>query len=233
MALCVYQNTDNDLNPFYSFHVSVIESTEGYTFKSMTKRAPCLHTVHEVNAKKRLIVWKDNRYNDKWYNKKSGWYFYWSICVQNKLLHLWNTKWFFWERQALALFCHLKSLKVTFIGLPRSLKQNVVKQDMNLFSQDFKKYPIWPNVILFIRFQKKSEWAGAHNITSFPSSPYVSCSSWTVSNMYGHIFALPRANSLLFFLKITVGHSIGCIVEWQTRKLRTWMTCSRMQQNPN
>lgn len=151
--------------------------------------------------KNRLIVWKDNRYNDKWYNKKSGWYFYWSICVQNKLLHLWNTKWFFWERQALALFCHLKSLKVTFIGLPRSLKQNVVKQDMNLFSQDFKKYPIWPNVILFIRFQKKSEWAGAHNLTSYPSSPYVSCSSWTVSNMYGHIFALPRANSLLFFFK--------------------------------
>lgn len=66
-----------------------------------------------------------------------GSYFYWSICVQNKLFHLWNTEWFFWKRQALALFCHLKSLKETFIGLPRSLKQHVVKQDMNLFSQDF------------------------------------------------------------------------------------------------
>lgn len=52
MALYVYPNTDNGLNPFYSFHVSVIESTEGYAFKSMNKRAPCLHTVLEVNTKK-------------------------------------------------------------------------------------------------------------------------------------------------------------------------------------
>lgn len=43
----------------------------------------------------------------------------------------------------------------------------------------------------------------------------------------------PEQIPCLVVLKITVGHSIGHIVEWQTRKLRTWMTCSRMQQNPN
>lgn len=52
MALCVYLNTDNGSNPFYSFNVTVTESAEGYAFKSMTKRAPCLHTVQEVNTQK-------------------------------------------------------------------------------------------------------------------------------------------------------------------------------------
>lgn len=56
LALYVYLNRDNDLNPFYSFHFSVIESTEGYAFKPMTKRAPCLHTVQEVNTKKNRLL---------------------------------------------------------------------------------------------------------------------------------------------------------------------------------
>lgn len=114
----------------------------------------------------------------------------------------WNTKWFFWERQALALFCHLKSLKETFIGLPRSLKQHVVKQDMNLFSQDFKKYPIWPNVILFMRFQKKI-WM------SWCSQPYqlpqLSTCQLLKLNSFQHVWTyLCAAQSkfpVLFFFK--------------------------------
>lgn len=97
-----------------------------------------------------------------------------------------------------------------------------------------KKHPIRPNVILFIRFQKKN--LKELGLTTLPVTPALHTSVAQVEPIATCMdisLRCPEQIPCLVVLKITVGHSIGHIVEWQTRKLRTWMTCSRMQQKPD